>query len=190
MTQKSIRPAFLIPACILLVFLLYYKAFFSPVLKDILSDEREISELRASLTALRSKSEEMEGLSKNLADLESLILNKKASLPDKLDSYDIILLLSRIDNAAIIKNSLIFLDPIEQEDFIILPVRIQFTANYYGLLEFLSFLDSLEAQPSVSNIQISTASAEKNTRSSMDESGEVIYNLDVTMTLNFYTERD
>lgn len=190
MIQKGIRPSFLIAACFMMALFFYYKAFLSPVLEDILSDEREISALQTSMYAVRSKSMELESLSKDLADLESLIHKKKEDLPDKLDQYDIIHILSEMNNTSMIKNSLIFLDPIEQEDFTILPVRIHFSASYNGFMEFLSFLDSLEARPSVSNMKLSAASEEGNIRNSVDEFGNVIYNLDVLMTLNFYVERD
>jgi hypothetical protein len=186
MMQKGNRTIFLLTACVMLALLFYYKSYFNPVNRDILTADRDISALQTDMESVQNITEEIQEISTNRIDLESQLKAGKAKLPDELDPYDIILLLSAIDQNILIRNSIIFLDPIERTDYIILPVRFHFSSSYSGFLKMLSFLNSLYLRPSISNMQISG----ENIRDSMDESDKVIYNLDVEMTLNFYLGRD
>jgi Tfp pilus assembly protein PilO len=190
MMQQKIRTGILVPVCLVLAFLLYFKAFLGPVQEDIRVTGRELSSLQESMASTRGKARELDDLTVRLSDLESQLQEKKTSLPDTLDSHDLVLLVSKIDPGMLVKNSLIFLEPVEREDFVILPVRFHFSTNYTGLTDLLAYLDSLATRPSVSNMQISASGQQENIRNSMEEAGKVIYNLDVEMTLNFYAERN
>ena len=79
-----------------------------------------------------------------------------------------------------------FLDPIIHQDFCIIPVRLSINTTNDGLLEFLSYLESISFKPTITNLQMSTISFNDTDRGLIDEENRLKYNLQVEMTINFY----
>ena len=69
------------------------------------------------------KTGELEEVNTKLSQLRTYLADRMAKLQTEIDSHDIIVLLSGMDERMLVKNSLIFMDAKEQENFIILPVR-------------------------------------------------------------------
>lgn len=179
----------LIPYIILLisiVFILYYHLFLHPTILETQSSLRDISVLNDNITINKNKKMIIGNNQKNSDQFRGLILEKQLKLPDHLDSHDIIYILSEANSAKINKRSIIFMEPVIQEDFSMIPVRFSLSTDNNGILDFLSYLTELPHQPTISYMQISANRIENNNQNMMDDNFEVRYNLDVEMNLNFY----
>ena len=185
MSRKNIRKDLLLPAILIFVFFLYYRLFLGPVRRDIRNYDRELSS--------RNKSADMVWKRDDLAgrslELKTRFQEIKAGLPEDLDSYDIIVMLSESDPGHLKKESLIFLEPVKKKDCIVLPVRFHFSTDYSGLTQLLSSLDSLSIRPFVSDMRISLIHPEEDNGDSIGTDEENT-SLDVEMTLNFYKKGD
>lgn len=175
---------------IVLVLCLYLKVFYLPIQNEIRTYARDISSMQELSSSFNDKYDELKEVNAHLYQLSSCLTERISRLESDLDSHDIIVMLSGLDGKMLVKKSLIFMEAKEEEDFILLPVRFHFTTNYSGFMDSLAYLDSLNTQVSISNLQISSNRQAEPIQDSMDESGNVLYNLDVEMTLNFCIGRD
>jgi len=185
MSRKNIRKELLLPAILIFGFFLYYRLFLGPVRRDIHSYDRELSSLQKSADMVLKRDD----LAARSSELKTRFQEIKAGLPEDLDSHDIIVMLSESDSGHLKKESLIFLEPMERKDYIVLPVRFHFSTDYTGLTQLLSSLDSLSIRPSVSDMQISLIHSEDGNGDPIGMGGEKDP-LDVEMTLNFYRRED
>lgn len=170
----------------LLIFMLYFYTFLNPILKEIGLNKRESSSLQKTVESMNHKEQELEIISDDKDKIERAIQEKIESLPETLDSPDMIYLLSQANADHLHRHSLIFLEPVIHEDYQIYPVRFSFTADYKGLMDFLEDMDGLVIKPTISNIQIFSNISDINSSSTIEQPGEIRYSLDIEMTLNFY----
>ena len=191
MNPKKTRKVLLVPLCVGLLFLLYFKLFLGPVQEDIRIADRELSALEESVASVRDLIGKREALTTEVSGLESRLREKKGDLPEEWDSHDVVSLLSEIDPGMLKKDSLIFPEPEEGEDFVRLPVRFCFSSGDQGFMDFLACLDAFSVRPSISDIQISAVSGrwEEEIRNSVAETEKMRYTLNVEMTLIFCAER-
>lgn len=171
---------------ILIIFALYLNSFLSPIMEKTGLAKRELSSLQETIKERDNKARDLERINSNRDEIEALIKQKIEDMPENLDSQDIILLLSEANANKLSRRSLIFLDPILQEDYMIYPVRFSFTTNYVGLLDFLTAIESLSVKPTLSNMKISFSNIRGEIPTTMELNTEVAYDLDIEMTLNFY----
>ncbi|MDD2502489.1 MAG: type 4a pilus biogenesis protein PilO [Clostridia bacterium] len=171
---------------ILLVIILYFYLFLSPILKETGLIMRELSSLQEMLTAKNEKTLELEKLNNDMIEMESLLDEKIEKLPENLDSHDLIHLLSQANAYKLNRRSLIFLEPVLQKDYQSLPMRFSFTTDYMGLMSFLADIDLLQNKPIITNMQISFRKLEGNHFSPVEDKSKTNYELDIEMTLNFH----
>jgi len=190
MISKAARLTLTVIVSIFLALFLYFKAFYLPIHDEIRTYIRDISSMQELSSSVIIKTGELEEVNTKLSQLRTYLADRMAKLQTEIDSHDIIVLLSGMDERMLVKNSLIFMEAKEQENFIILPVQFHFYTNYRGFMDALAYLDSLDTQVSISNLQISSIGQAESIQDPMDESGKVLYNLDVEMTLNFYIGRN
>lgn len=171
---------------VLLVFVLYFNTFLSPIMEKTGLAKRKLSSLQETIKERNNKAQELEAINGNRDEIEGLITQKIGGLPEDLDSQDIILLLIEAKASKLNRRSLIFLDPVLQEDYSIYSVRFSFTSDYVGLSDFLTAIESLSIRPTLSNMRISFGDTRGKIPLTMEINNEVGYDLDIEMTLNFY----
>ncbi|HHY82293.1 MAG TPA: type 4a pilus biogenesis protein PilO [Clostridiales bacterium] len=174
--------------CIALIIFIYYNLFLSPVLYQIDSMTREVSALKEGMSVIDNRNREIKETRDKIKEAEAQLLEKAADLPEDYGSHALIYLLSDADAGKLNRHSLIFLEPVSHQDFMVLPVRFSFSTDYEELMKFLSRLDSLPAKLSIPNLQIMAKNKSKIGDLSLDDNGKVVYNLDVEMTINFYVK--
>ena len=165
---------------------LYYNLFLVPVMEETRLYQRDISTFQESMTASENKQIEIMGIQGNRKMLQIVLSEKQARLTRQLDSHDLIYLMLKANADKLDRHSLIFLEPVSREDFCIIPVRFSFSTDNKGLSDFLSGLQGLPAQTTISYMQISTGEVSQSNQNEMDEKAKVRYNLEVEMTLNFF----
>lgn len=186
LTGKNIRMAVIALSC---AFIMYYSLFLTPLIRETARIKRDIDMISISLSDARQTAEEIDNLTAETDRIRKDIDDKKSKLPASLDSYDIVMMLNSIDNANIVRNSIIFMSPYEKEEFTIVPVRFSCQTDFEGFLTLLESLDELTVTPAISNMQLSAARIGGDGKSliPMEEIPQMGYNLRVDMTLNFFT---
>lgn len=188
MNLSKNKPKFYLILFTLLVFAVYYHFFLSPILTETRIYQRDISVYQDSMTAVENKQVKIKDIQSKRHQLQIALSEKQAKLPEQLDSYDLIHLLFKAHANKLNRHSLIFLEPVSRGDFYVIPVRFSFSTDNKGLLDFLSGLEGLPDQPTISYMQISADEVTENDQNNMDDHTKVRYNLDIEMTLNFYVK--
>ena len=186
LTVKKLIPIIVVLALLFIV--VYYQAFLGPILKKTGLTIRERSSLKETVTTLQNLSKDLSDVTNDRIQLENAVLEKTQNLPEKLDSYDMVHLLSTAKANRLTRHSLLFLESITREDYEIHPVRFSFTTDYKGLLRFLTEMESLSTKPTISNMQLSSGGVGSNFGSEGEISVHSGYDLAVEMTLNFYVK--
>jgi hypothetical protein len=162
--------------------------FLGPVLTEIDLSLRNIAAYQATVSNIQNKQKEIDDMQKRVEQVKRSLLEKREELPEDLDSFDLIHLLSAANANQLIRHSAIFLEPIICEDFLILPVRLSFSTDNLGLSKFLLALEDLENRPTISYLRIAADEITENSQNVMKKSRKIMYNLDVEMTINFYVK--
>lgn len=170
---------------ILLIITFYFCTFLSPIMEKMGLTNRELVSLEETIKEKNYKAQELDRMIINQDELEASIKQKTEDLPEDLDSYDMIYLLSQADADTLNRRSLIFLETVLHGDYLCYPVRFSFSTNYEGLTDFLKAIAVLPIEPTISNMQISFSNR-GNSLIAMEIDKEVSYDLDVELTLNFY----
>ncbi|MGI6537383.1 MAG: type 4a pilus biogenesis protein PilO [Caldicoprobacterales bacterium] len=182
----------IIPIIFIFLFMSYYKIYLRPILNEIGFNMRELSLLQETITEILHKEKELERIRNNIVHTEKLLNDRIDELPDEVDAYDLIYLLSQAEkNSKLMRHSLIFLEPAYHGDYEEHSVRFSFTSDYNGFLAFLETLNSLPNRPTISNMQISFNSDEIKTNTSVEvpeQTKQEKYDLKVETTLNFYVK--
>jgi hypothetical protein len=180
----------------LTLLLLYLSVFYYPVMGEIWKLEREISSFEKSLGIVG----EMDLYSRNreLTDEKHALLEKTGSylqtLPVEVSESDMIILLSDVGLEHAIKESILFMEPVEMDYYQINPIILKFKTNYKGLKIILRELDDIDACLSVSNIHLSSqgnlSEPIDSQRSSdvFDPGFDLRYNIAVEMTIYFFSQ--
>jgi|CZCB01.1.fsa_nt_gi hypothetical protein len=170
----------------LLIIFLYFHYFLDPTLRQTQLYLRDISVYQAKLADIEIMNNRFSGALRKKEQLQEELSVIQSKLPEYLDSHDIINLLAGSKTINFHKSSMTFLDPIIHQDFCIIPVRLSINTTNDGLLEFLSYLESISFKPTITNLQMSTISFNDTDRGLIDEENRLKYNLQVEMTINFY----
>mgnify|MGYP001165965267 CR=1 FL=1 len=170
----------------LLIIFLYFHYFLDPTLRQTQLYLRDISVYQAKLADIEIMNNRFSGALRKKGQLQEELSVIQSKLPEYLDSHDIINLLAGSKTINFHKSSMTFLDPIIHQDFCIIPVRLSINTTNDGLLEFLSYLESISFKPTITNLQMWTISVHDTDRGLIDEENRLKYNLQVEMTINFY----
>ncbi len=178
---------------IIVISTMYIFGFYFPFRQEYLRITRDISSVRSQLDNI---DKDLPANCKNKEDyIEELsieIEKKVENLPKRLPSHEILELLSGLNDLNIKKKSIIFLNLSSNEHFTSIPVRIGFETSPEGLEEVFSYLDTLSVPLNISGFQFASkggnlSKAGENARG-VDVKGQVSYNLDVVLTVNFYIQ--
>jgi len=170
---------------IILIIVLYFHYFLNPILKQTQIYIRDISVFQEKKADIESQNNKYKSILMKKEQLQQTLSDIYSTLPENLNSYDIINLLSETNAIKLNKSSMTFLDPIFRQDFYVMPVKFCFITDSSGLLDFLSYLENLLYQPTISNMQVSAISIDSDSNL-MDNNRSRQFNLQVEMILNFY----
>jgi len=192
----SRRAAIFASLAITVLLVSYLSIFYYPLRKEIWDLEREISSFENS-----SGTDGIYGLNlrcEELANEKQALLDKAGSylqaLPSEVTESDIITLLSDVGLGSASRQSILFLQPVRMDFYIINPIILSFKTNYEGLMKTLTELDSLDICLSIPNIRLSPQGSSPksgdavNSDAMFDPKSHLMYNIDVEMTIYFFSQ--